>query len=510
LRRGNFEKRGIVTIPDWAVIGALLLVSPAKAQSHVAIKATQNIRVAAAVEHAIQIDGVKDNMRCDDAGNIYTPANRGYSSAYGSVVKIMADGKHFREFSLDNVPHLAAGHVEDFEITDHGLYVLAREVTKSSNLGEPVEFGSAYILRFGATGNLEQQARLNTDFGGAKPAGLAVLKREEFLVASYSLTSDGKARLFASVFTSDGSLKRTVPISGDGTQASNSRSVCSISVLRPMTVKAGGLIFVLRGSTREPMYVFSDRGEMIRTVKLQAADVEFSSPTISGNQLIVHQHQPAPPESVRVRVLPDLPLEVFPIFDLDTGAMVQQFEWRHGGELACYDRKALTLMHLGDGYEIIRAEPVKETKPQPAQLSDAPIQLALRWIVPCGDDAQSVPMRGDLAAERYCLSEGRLADQDDVESASIYDGDPPRLGLSLTFTPDSAQKLRKATLAKIGDELGVVLDGSLVFRAVLRDAIGRDAVITTSGTTGEELKNWVARLNAGAQRRASKKDASKQ
>jgi len=46
-------------------------------------------------------------------------------------------------------------------------------------------------------------------------AGLAVLEREEFLVTSYSLTSDDKARLFVSVFASDGSLKRTVPISGD-------------------------------------------------------------------------------------------------------------------------------------------------------------------------------------------------------------------------------------------------------------------------------------------------------
>ena len=210
-----------------------------------------------------------------------------------------------------------------------------------------------------------------------------------------------------------------------------------------------------------------------------------------------------------MRVLTETPLEVFPVFDLDTGAVVQQFEWRHGGELACYDRTTLTLMHLGNGYEIIRAEPVKETKHQPTRPPDAPIQLALRWIVSCTDDAQSVPMRGDLAAERYCLSEGSLADQDDVESAGVYDGDPHGSGLSLTFTPDSGEKLRKATLAKIGDELGVLIDRTLVFKAVLRDAIGRDAVITTSGTAGEELRNWVARLNAGAQRRGGKKYASK-
>jgi hypothetical protein len=498
-----------VIISRWVVIGTLLLVSHATAQSHVAIQATQNIHVSASVEHAIQIDGVKDNMKCDDAGNIYTPANRGYSSIYGSVVKIMSDGKEFRQFSLDSAPHLVAGNVEDFEIVDHGLYVLAREVTKSSDLGVPLEFGLTYILRFGAAGNLEKQTKLNSDFGGAKPTGLAVLKGENFLVTSYSLGSDEKERLIVSVFTSDGSLKRNIPISGDGTQASNGKSVRSMSVFRPMTVKAGGLIFVLRGSTREPMYVFSEKGDMIRAVKLQAADMEFSSPTISGSQLIVHQHQPAPPESVGIRVLTESPLDVFPVFDLDTGAIVHQFEWRHSGELACYDRTSLTLMHMENGYEIIRAEPVKETKRQPTQSPDAPIQLALRWIVSCADNAQSVPMRGDLAAERYCFSEGSLADQDDVESAAVYDGYLRDPGLSLTFAPDRAEKLRKSTLAKIGDVLGVVIDGNLVFKAVVRDAIGRDAVITASGTTREELENWVARLNAGALRRGGKRYASK-
>jgi len=58
------------------MIGTLLLVPPAEAQSHVAIQATQNIHVSASVEHAIQVDGVKDNVRCDDSGNIYTPASR--------------------------------------------------------------------------------------------------------------------------------------------------------------------------------------------------------------------------------------------------------------------------------------------------------------------------------------------------------------------------------------------------------------------------------------------------
>jgi hypothetical protein len=345
----------------------LVVASTVLAQSHVPIKVTQNVHLSASVEHAIQVDGIKDRMRCDAAHNIYVPANRGYSSAWGSVVEIVAGGKQFHSFSLDGVPNLDTGHVEDFEVTNSGsVYVLAREVRKYSNLQVPVEFGSAYILRFSPTGRLEGQTKLNTDFGDEKPAGLAVLQRENFLVTSYSYASDKKVRMFVNIFLSDGSLKRKSPTSANETQASNDGSVASMSVIRPMTVKAAGLIFVLRGSTRDPMYVFSDNGELTRTVRLQAMDVEFTSPKILGNHLVIHQVRPHRPSG---SVLTEPDLNVFPVFDLDSGALVKQFEWRQRGELACYDGSTLTFMQQGldypanNYYAIIDAQPISATEP---------------------------------------------------------------------------------------------------------------------------------------------------
>jgi hypothetical protein len=504
-------KGSTLAIRRWSTLTALAIASTVLAQSHVPIKGTQNVRLSASVEHAIAVEGLKDRMRCDAAHDIYVPANRGYSSAWGSVVEIMADGKQFHSFSLDDIPNLQTGHVEDFEITDRGgLYVLAREVRKYSDMQVPVEFGTTYILRFSPAGKLEDQTKLNTDFGDAKPTGLAVLKGESFLVASYSYTSDKKVRLFVNIFSSDGSLKRKASISGDGTQASNSGSVGSMSVIRPMTVKSGGLIFVLRGSTRDPIYVFSDNGELVRTVRLQATNIEFTSPKILGNRLVVHREDsPRPTGSVLTE--PDL--DVFPVFDLDSGALVQQYEWRQHGELACYNGTTLTVMQQGleypakSYYAIISAQPISGKEPQPSRPPTTSIKLELRWIVSCADEAQSVPLRGDEAASRYCLSENPVVDQGDIDSASTYLDALNRQGLKLIFTPEGSEKLRRATTARIAAELGIVIDGDLVLKVIVMQPFAHEAVITGAGLHEEELLDWVARLNAEARKRALRKSA---
>jgi len=493
----------------WGTLSTLVIASTVFAQSHVPIRGTQNVRLSASVERAIQVEGLKDRMRCDAAHDIYVPANRGYSSAWGSVVEIMADGKEFHSFSLEGIPNLDTGHVEDFEIIDRGgLYVLAREVRKYSDLEVPVEFGSTYILRFSPVGTVEEQTKLNTDFGDAKPTGLAVLKGGSFLVASYSYTSDKKVRMFVSIFSSDGSLKRKASISGEGTQASNTGSVGSMSVIRPMTVKSGGLIFVLRGSTRDPINVFSDSGELTRTVRLQATNVEFTSPKISGNRLIVHREDPLRPWG---SVLTEPDLDVFPVFDLDSGALVQQFEWRQHGELACYDGTTLTVMQQDlnypaeSYYTIINAQPISAKQAQPSPPQTAAIKLELRWIVSCPDEALSVPLRGDEVARRYCLSENSVMDQGDIASASIYVDALKQPGLKLTFTPEGSAKLRQATTAKNDASLGIVIDGDLVLNVIVMQPLADEAVISGAGLRQEELLDWVARLNAEARKRALRK-----
>jgi hypothetical protein len=440
----------------WSSISFIALCCVAAAQTHVPIKGTQNIRLTTSVEDSVAMGGVKDRMRCDAAGNIYTPANRGYSSAFGSVVEIMADGKRSHSFSLDGLARLDTGHIEDFELTaDAQLYVLAREVTGYSDLQVPVAFGSTYVLRFNSTGTLKSQTRLDADFGEAKPTAIAVLKGGDFLVAGYSYWPDETVSLFADLFSPDGVPKRQTLIPNKRTQASNSETVSSMSVLRAMTVKSDGLVFVLRGSTRDPIYAFSDSGELIRTIKLQPENIEFSSPNIYGHQLVVHQHRPARKSGT---MLTDRELDIFPVFDR-SGALVQQFEWRQNGELACYDPNGLTIVQQGLDYPansywaIVKAQPAPPAQAPSSQPTEADIALQFRWIVPCDDKTDSLPLRGDEAARRFCLSGSPLVDDGDIDFASTYVNGPTESGLRLTFTPAGSQKLQRATSARENGEL---------------------------------------------------------
>lgn len=493
----------------WSSISSIALCCLAVGQTHTPIKGTQNIRLTTAVQNSVAMGGVKDRMRCDAAGNIYTPANRGYSSAFGSVVEIMADGKHFHSFSLDGLARLDTGHIEDFDVTaDAQLYVLAREVARYSDLQAPVAFGSTYVLRFDSAGTLKSQTRLDADFGEAKPTAIAVLRAGDFLVAGYSYWPDETVSLFADLFSPDGVRKKQTLIPNKRTQASNSETVSSMSVLRAMTVKSGGLVFVLRGSTRDPIYVFSDSGELIRTTKLQPENIEFSSPNIYGHQLVVHQHRPARKSGT---MLIEREPDIFPVFDLDSGALVRQFEWHQDGELACYDQNVLTIVLQGLDYPansywaIVKAQPAPPVQSPSLQPTEPDIALQFRWIVPCDNKTDSVPLRGDEAARRFCLSGSPLVDDGDIDFASTYVNGPTESGLRLTFTPEGSQKLQRATSARENGELGVVINGELVLRAIVVQPLSHEAVIAGPGMNRQELSDWAARLNEKARRRTSRK-----
>jgi preprotein translocase subunit SecD len=159
-------------------------------------------------------------------------------------------------------------------------------------------------------------------------------------------------------------------------------------------------------------------------------------------------------------------------------------------------------------YALIDAQPVQTGESRPSHPPAASIKLELRWIVSCTDAAHSVPLRGDEAASRYCLSETPVVDQSYVDSASTFVDAFNRLGVSLTFTPEGAEKLRRATTGKENTELGLVIDGDLVLKAIVLQSFGREVAISGAGVREEELLDWVARLNAEARKRAFRKTAA--
>ena len=491
-----------------AAVIILCLSTVALAQSHIPIRGTKNTHLGSRVLDAVAMGGVKDTMTCDAAQNIYMPANRSYSSAHGSVVEVMADGKEFRSFSLDSVPGLVRGHIEDFELIEGGgLYVLAREVTKYSDLEVPIAFGSTYLLKYSPLGKLENRTKLNADFGAMEPTALSILKGKDVLVAGYLLSPNNTIELFVDLFSSEGALKKAIPLSNEGMRASNADTVSSMSILRPMTMKSGGLVFVLRGSTREPMYVFSESGELRGTVKLQATDVEFSSPKIYSGELVVHQDA----VSAKSGNPSERGLQIFLVFDLGSGALVKQFEWRQQGELACYDEKGLTIVHQGLDYPagnywaIVHAQPASTVQVRQTRPSDADITLQIRWVVPCSDATDSLPLHGDEGAREYCVTPGSVVDELDIDSASSEVDIRSQADFRLTLTPEGAQKLKRATRAQEDAVLGLVIDGELVLQSRVKEPLEHEIVISGGQLDGGELNSWVARLNAKAQKRAQKK-----
>jgi hypothetical protein len=308
------------------------------------------------------------------------------------------------------------------------------------------------------------------------------------------------------LFSPDGVPKRQTLIPNKRTQASNSETVSSMSVLRAMTVKSDGLVFVLRGSTRDPIYAFSDSGELIRTIKLKPENIEFSSPNIYGHQL--NQHKPARKSGT---MLSERELDIFPVFDLDSGALVREFEWRQDGELACYDQNGLTIVHQGLDYPansywaIVKAQPPPPVQSPPSQPTEPEIALQFRWIVPCDNKSDSLPLRGNEAATRFCLSGSPLVDDGDIEFASTYVNGPADSGLRLTFTPEGSQRLQRATSARENGELGVVINGELVLHAIVVQPLSHEAVIAGPGMNRQELSDWAARLNEKARRRTLRK-----
>ena len=169
-----------------------------------------------------------------------------------------------------------------------------------------------------------------------------------------------------------------------------------------------------------------------------------------------------------------------------------------GIALLCIVSGALAESHI----PIKAAAPKKPKQSRPA---DGDIALQLRWIVPCSDEAHSLPLRGDEAARNYCLAKNALADESDIDAASSYVDPSNQPTLRLTFTPEGSERLRRASGERAGEELGVLIDGELVFNVVVVEPFGHKAIITCIGLSREELSDWVRRLNAKARRRALRK-----
>ena len=169
--------------------------------------------------------------------------------------------------------------------------------------------------------------------------------------------------LIAESFLSTGTLKTRVNLNPNGTKTSKEKTVASPRVFHPTAIKAQGLIYVLRGTTTEPIYVLSESGQLMKSIQLRPSDVEFDSPKILGNQLIVREHPPFSDQSTGIIERVYRPRVNLPIFDMQTGEVMDRYIWYNDtAGLACATPSSLTFI----GQDISAVTPdgvVFEAKP---------------------------------------------------------------------------------------------------------------------------------------------------
>jgi hypothetical protein len=267
--------------------------------------------------------GLLTEMTCDTHGHIFSPSNRKYGNAINAIVRFRPDANSYTTFTIDSNDGLHGGTITDFDLEPNDqLLVLARQVLKCSDLEVPIEFGKSFLIRFDQSGRVLSRRELNLDTNNFSPTGMAVLQSGEVLVVGRHLERD-RTFLIVELLRSDGTFKTRFTLNPDGTTTSQGKTASSPRVFFPVAIKASGMIYVLRGTTTEPIYVLSGTGQLQKSIQLKPKDVEFDSAKILGNELIVSERPSTiigaatgtEPRAGRLR-------KELPIFSLDTGEIV--------------------------------------------------------------------------------------------------------------------------------------------------------------------------------------------
>ena len=332
--------------PSWTtfIIGVLLAATAAFAVD-IQLSVTRKTPLKGKLEDRV-IFGLLKEMTCDSGGNIFSPSNRKYGSAINAIVRFPHDASSFTDFSIDSDDGVNGGTITDFDLEPSGeLFALVRQVLKYSDVQEPIEFGKSFLIHYAQSGEIQSRLELKLDTNNFVPTGIAMLQGGEILVVGRH-TENHKTVVISEVLFQNGNLKARFALNPEGTKSSKTGTIASPRVVEPTAIKANGFVYVLRGTTTEPIRVLSETGQLLRTIQLKPADVEFDSPKILGNELIVSEHQPRSDSSYGAVELGQPRPATLPIFSLETGEIVDRYLWHHEGGrgLACVTPRSLTFI----------------------------------------------------------------------------------------------------------------------------------------------------------------------
>jgi hypothetical protein len=194
------------------------------------------------------------------------------------------DASSFTDSSIDSDDGVDGGTITDFELEPSGeIFVLARQVLKYSKVVAPVEFGRNFLLRYDQSGKILSRLELKLDAKDFEPTGIAMLQGGEIFVVGKHREHE-KTYVVAEILFSNGHLQSRFTLNPNGTKTSKEKTVLSSRVFHPAAVKANGLVYVMRETTTERIYVFSQTGRLLRTIQLKPTDLEFIHETLPANR----------------------------------------------------------------------------------------------------------------------------------------------------------------------------------------------------------------------------------
>jgi hypothetical protein len=345
--------------PRITILAGLLLPVAAALAVDLQLTVTRKTPLKGELEDRVTF-GLLKEMTCDSSGNIFTPSNRKYGSAINAIVRFPRDASSFTDFPIDSDDGVDGGTITDFDLESSGeLFALVRQVLKYSDVEVPIEFGKSFLIHYDQAGKIRSRLELKLDTNNFEPTGIAMLQGGEILVVGRRVENH-KTFLICEVFLQTGNLKTRFALNPEGTRSSKTGTVLSPRVIEPLAIRANGFVYVLRGTTIEPVYVLSETGQLLKTIHLKLTEMEFDSPKILGNELIVRDHLRQPPQST------------LSVFSLETGEVVDRYFWQHNGAagLACATPPSLTFIgqdvsHEDIGWAIFETLPggTSRTKP---------------------------------------------------------------------------------------------------------------------------------------------------
>ena len=304
-----------------------------------------------------QINGsVPSQTKCDPDGNVYGQFSTGSTSA---LTRISADGRQPTSFPLSAVADLGDQNssppaVAEFAVgTDGSVYLLLRTRHQDSGDGPPsMEYR---VVSFNSDGKYHSQFKLDD---GLVLNRMAVFSSGDLMLAGNEPDPDvplSDRRIpFAGVFDSSGRFMKEISMprnlrSPDGSQnqsaPSNNWTRRDRFAVRGSAQGADdGNVYLLPNVAGAPVYVLSQGGEIVRTIKLDsAADERLGMSVAAGRLISWAQHvdssrfrrtaAPAPEQASTVASGDSL----FRIFNLQTGELAAEYTASADlGTFACY------------------------------------------------------------------------------------------------------------------------------------------------------------------------------